>query len=47
MKDVFGVLLIALMLLISVVTCVLAEHKDEIFEKIVFKEGSDNNAKHN
>lgn len=47
MKDVFGVLLIVLMLLISVATCVLAEHKDEIFERIVFKKGSDKNAKNN
>jgi len=47
MKDVFGVLLIVLILLISVVTCLLAEHKEEIFEKIVFKKGSDQNAKNN
>lgn len=38
MKDILAVILIIVMLLLAIITSVLAEHKDEIWECIEFKE---------
>jgi len=45
MKYVLAIVLVIVMLLFAIITSVLAEHKEEIFEKIVFKEDNDNDKK--
>lgn len=38
MKDILAVILIIVMLLLAIITSVLVEHKEEIWECIEFKE---------
>ena len=38
MKDILAIVLVVVMLLFAIITSVLAAHKEELWERIVFEE---------
>lgn len=45
MKDILAILLIIIMFILAIIISILAEHKEEIWECIEFKEDNDNDKK--
>ena len=45
MKYILAIVLVVIMLLFAIITSILADHKEEIWECIEFKEENDNDKK--
>lgn len=45
MKYILAIVLVVIMFLFAIITSILAEYKEEIWERIEFKEDNDNDKK--